>query len=700
MTKIKIRRKYQHVSSNEADVIKEAYSLIKKGDLKSAKTNMETIAISQILEDFADDISEPTDATLKIFKKILVICKELCSNEMTLLSDIIYDPMLTKYKLYRPEPIVENLKLSRRSVDIDHQYPELKGTLDKANIIYNKDKLVALDKSLEKFFEKIFEANLGEKIKFIVTLKFDGVAIVATVVNGKIVLALSRGEDDKGADLTHLFRHIEFDIPANTSGVKFECIMTKNNFKRYCEDKGKKYANLRSSVVSVVTRTKDTKFAKYLSLAPIQCTDLKIGDYDGLNDRYAGGVKNLPWVFNATSVLEATNKISDLIYLIKEYRHEYDFAIDGVVIDCVNTRVRNTLGRKNNINQYQIAYKFEAAEVFTKALSVTTSTGRTGLVVPMIHYEKIYFDGTGHDKSTLSSYKRFVNMQIRYHDTLRVTYNNEVMPYVHKPDGKENSTNTNDLIPFPDKCQSCKSVLVLNGANYYCMNTECPSKMVSSYEHFYKKLGIRNISDSTVTSMIDIGAINTFDSLLNIDYKVLITCEGFGEVKIEDYSTQISKLCKTEIDEAKLVSALGISGESDARKILACIDIKSLFTDYDKLYSLEIPSIGDKKKSSFITNLENMKVYVLHYIGILNVCPVKVSNSKMQVCFTGFRDADLKEMLALLDIEVIDFKKSISYLVVKDINDTKSKGKIDKAISANIPVISKEDFATLIREEY
>lgn len=198
--KIKIRSKYQYINKDEADIIKEVFEYTKKLELKKAKKLLSTISIEDIIERFIDEDNLNdvlTDKTLKIYKKIIIICKEFHSNTMTLVSDEIYDPMLNRYKLYRDEPIIENLKLSRRNVDTKHNYPELKGTLDKANVFHISDKKVKLDRSLEEFICKIFNTCDNKYYHFIVTKKFDGASIVADVKDDKLVLALTRGEEDR-----------------------------------------------------------------------------------------------------------------------------------------------------------------------------------------------------------------------------------------------------------------------------------------------------------------------------------------------------------------------------------------------------------------------------------------------------------------------------------------------------------------------
>lgn len=698
--RIRVKSKYQHVTSHDANIIKKIYDFTKELKFKQASDLLQTISLDAIIEDFNDAVEIPTDKTLKLYKKIIIICKEFYSNDMTLISDSIYDPMLVKYKIYRDEPIIENLKLSRRSVNTGHKYPELKGTLDKANVFYKTDKKVKLDKPLEDFIDKLFEVNTDQYLELVVTKKFDGGSIVGEIEDDRISTALTRGEDDKGADLTHLFKHVRFKNHKGKSGVQFECVITKDNFEKYCNEKGKQYASLRSGVVSILTRTKDTKFCKYLTLVPIKATDIDITkdlDYKKLNKYYATDIINEPIHIKCNSKLQCMNLISDIIYICKMDREELNYAIDGIVIDCINANVRNKLGRKNDINQYQIAYKFEAEEAWTKVIGITTTTGRTGLVTPMVYYKEIMFNGGVHDHSSISSFNRFMKLDLHYDDTIRVTYNNDVMPYVSKPDIPENNNVKRLKIPFPTTCSACNTILENEGANFYCRNPQCPSKLVSTYVHFYKKLGINNISEKTVEKMIECGAIKGLETLLNIDYKILLNTEGFGEVKLLDYKTQIDKLIKTEIDEAKITAALSICGETIARSILIYIDLNTILNDPNKLLNIKIPGAGDKTKESFLENLENVKPILIKYMEKLNISPVKNDQYKLKVYFSGFRDKDLKELLKPLGVKVSDnFNKSIDYLIT---NDT-SGGKIDKAKDWNIPIMSKQEFGKFIREEF
>lgn len=697
--KIKIKRTIPYMNSGEYDMIKKSYSLIKDNEFKKAKKILKDIPLEMIVERFIQDYkSTPNDKTLNIFRKLLIILKHLYSNDMTMISDKLYDLMLNRYKLYRDEPVVESLNLGRRVVNVDHKYPELKGTLDKANILYIKDKVAELDSPLEKYINSFFKANDYHPITVAVSLKADGVSVVVEQNDSKKVdLALSRGEDDKGADLTHLFNHIKFN-KKDTAGIKFEIVITEEDFKKYCEDRGKDYVNKRSAVVSIVTRTKDTKYSKYLSLFPIASSNLNQYDIDKLNKYYATNITNNATIIKANNTNDFMEQFETIARKYSDERDSLPIAIDGLVIDCLDEQVRKSLGRKNNINQYQVAYKFPPLSRITHVTGITTETGRTGLVTPMIHYDEIDFNGAKHNKSSLSSYDRFIKMDLRMGDELIVTYNNDVMPYPTKPMNEFNLNNMDKKLKFPTNCSSCGCELQKNGSNYFCLNNNCPSRLIASMEHFYKKLGIADISEKTIEIFVNNGIIKDMYNLLELDYDKILELNNFGKLKVANIKHNIDECIGREIDEAKLVSALSVSGERISRKILSRVPICKILEDRNNLMMEDIESIGDITKNTFITNIENTKDLINHYKNILKINLVKENKNKIIVCFSGFRDKKLTELLSLIDIEVSDnLKKSVSYLVVPSVNETSSK--VTKAKSYGIPILTKDEFAKLIKIE-
>ena len=707
MKVIKIKKlKTSLLSNDEIDIIHHVKKLCNKGKLKKAKHKLEEFDLEELLNKFSNK-KDLDDYEVDILRDIIVIFKSFYSNGKTLIDDEIYDKALVKLKKYTDEPIVENLVIrSKRVHNTQHEFPELKGTLDKCNLKTEDECINSNDTSLESYITKWFNCMTEEYLELKFTKKFDGNSDVGTIdENGDIELMVTRGEDGVGSDITNLFKKRKFVSDKKRRGVQFEIVMTKENYKKYCEKSGNTYANLRTAVTSILTSLEGEKYSKYLSLVPIKMSDQE-NEYmskntyinNKLNDLYATDVSN----YEIRSHSDDLKQILRLTYKIVDdyanYRDKLDFAIDGVVIECTNPSVREKYPRKNNINQYMVAYKFPPEERLTKVTGIEACIGRTGLVTPNLYYEHIDFNGGDYDHSSIGSAKRVETLQLKIGETIRLTYNGDVMPYVHKYECEENKNLKGKLIELPKKCK-CGCEFVQKGAHLYCMNDDCSEKLYPKLAYFYTSLGINDVKEKFVEAMIKNNIIHGFKDCLHPKYSEMYSIDGFGEKKIKAFKKQMDELRNTKIPEAKLMKALSITGETISAKILSEVSLIDILEDKNKLYEKDIYQVGEKTKDKFINNLFKLKDIVINMMDELNIVQNFTNDNLIKLAFTGLRpDEKLKASLLMAGYECLDnFNKSVSYVIASDKNS--NSGTAKKARKNNIPILTLEEFLENIKEE-
>lgn len=699
MKKIKVYRANSSILDyKEIDILKNIYKKAYDGKLVKAKRLMtEYLNLDNILEDFAE-LKNPSKLDLDVMERVFTICKIFDANGQTLISDTPYDNAIVNYKLFRKEPIVERLLVSRRTHDTVHDYPELKGTLDKSNKFYKKDVEKSTDVPLEPFIRKCFECvPKNTKLKFILSKKVDGNSGVITIKKTNIKKLLTRGEDGKGIDISHIFKHIKYPNCGANVGLKVEIAMTKENFDKYSVARGKKFASLRSAVTSILTSSDASKYSQYLSLVPLASSDEYYKCPETLNHMFAKDIEFEYKVITGYGCHEIMEQIMDYSVEVQSERDAMDYAIDGIVIDCCNEEVRDSLGRDNDINKYQIAYKFPPEVRYVKVKDVFMTTGRTGITVPNVLYETTYFNGGEHDHSSLSSYARFMRMNLKKDEIIKLTYNGDVMPYPSKYDCEENRNNKNKPFEFPKRCQ-CGFTLVHIGANYYCENPLCSDKKIAAFTHFYKTFGITDMAEKTVEKLLDNKVITSYTDAIYPDYNILWGMQGFEEKSISRFKNQMDKMVDTKISEAKLVKALGISGETDAKAILSKVPLDVILNKPEILYETKIPKIGTLKKDSFLKKLNLLKPTVIKLKKELIIKPVKVNDDAVKLCFTGFRDKRIKDMLEALGFEVVNnMSKKVSYVLIKKAGHTSPTVKAAK--DYKIPVLTLMEFKdTILRD--
>ena len=695
MNQLKIKKLKKFLfAEDEKDIINVSYKKLKKGKLNRAVDLIKQFEPENLAVKFLK-YKNPNTVDLILVEKFIIICKKACSNAIYLMSDTVYDQMINKFKMYRDEPIADII-VSKRLRTTQHEFPELKGNIDKANVFFDNEKNNTYDKSLEPFFNRCFEANHGRPIKFKFSFKYDGTSGILTIdENGYVEIALSRGEGNKGAEMTDLTTHLRFNN-ITRCGLKVEMIITEENKLLYEKFRNKKFSNLRSAIVSIISSSDGSKYSNFISFVPLQATNVKAKDSDKLNELFATDIKYRSKIVECKNTKDAINKARKSVEYILSIRDDLNFDIDGMVIDVVDEELRDKLGRKDNSNLFQVAYKFPPKSALTKLKGVDITVGRTGLITPMLYFNDVYFNNNRYDKVTLSSYDRFKSMNLHENEIIRLTYNNDVMPYPNKYTGEENnSIKDKPLLQFPKRCK-CGSKLVMRGANYFCDNIECPHKIIPSYAWFYSSLGIPGLKENTIQKLIDNDIIIDYTDLLNLDYDSMLELEGFGYKSVMTIKKNIHRLTHdVSIDEAKLCTALGISGHKTCKELLSLVTLDVLLKDPNIIYKINIEGFKNKKKKNIIDMIIYKKDEIEFFCKRLNVIPVKPTDDCIKICFSGFRDKDMKETLEALGVIVTDnVTKKTNYLVSKNMDETSS---YKKAKDYRIPIISIPELLDLMK---
>lgn len=688
-------------NKKDNEIIKQVYTMLKDNKNMSSifnKLDIDSVELFNILENKGLLILDKnlTDKRLKLVRKIIYIAKCSVSEDITLMYDDTYDRLLNTYKQYKSEDIVErmpNVLANKRTVDVEHKFGNLKGTIDKAHCFYLKDedKTVSLERVIDKWFKCLPK---GESLKVRITLKFDGVSIVLDINKGKVKQALTRGEDGKGADLTDLFKHLKFSKDF-TGGLKCECVITDDNIDELSEKRKRKYVSRRSAVVGALSGSDAYKTANCLTLIPLQVESEDRYKYD-IDDLCDPHYPNKANYFLARTSSMLITYLQGLVGVILDERDTIPYDIDGIVIDVLNEEVIEQMGRKDDINRYQIAYKFPPKVHYTKVTYIDFTVGRTGLIVPMVHYEPIEFNGGIHTKSTLSSFKRFKELDLHENEVIKVTYNNDVMPYVHKSDKPQPNT-LGSTLTFPDKCV-CGSKFVVDGANLRCVNPECTGSVSNAYYHFYKVMGITDFAEKSVEALIDLDLIKSYKDLLELDYNTIISnVEGFKHKKTHRIVSQLEKVKSEPIIFSKLLSALGICGNTTANEIMSKCTIEEIINTPEIIYQRDMELLGDISKNNFLTKLKPKLDVIRYFNEKYTLVNESKTNFKTKVTFTGFRDKELENTLNLMGIEVVNFKKSIDALIV--VSKDTDNDKVKKAIKNNIPIYTRDEYIQSLRAD-
>lgn len=663
------------------------------------------------------------------------------------LKDAFYPSILNNTKpfdprvyLYKPFFINnEDLYISKRTRDVSHNYPQLVGTLEKCKFVLDSQakELGVYEEPNVKIFERDFMVplmqrgliNMQQNIQMIGTLKYDGVSIEADVTD-HIIAARTRGDTDydMASDVTPIFdgyrfpnaSQLELDRPI---GMKFEAIVRYDDLKRMNEIFGTSYINGRTAIIGILGSSDGWKYRNFITLVPLQVdfgdgtvTD-RITEIEFLNKYYATR-EYLRYVTFDSSYHMLMFEIKKYVEEAEYFRAWSQFMYDGVVLEFYDQNIRNTLGRKNSINQYAMAIKFNPLKRITIFTGFTYTIGQNGVITPMIHYNPVEFMGSIHTKSTGSSYERFNNLNLFIGDEIYVTYVNDVMPYVTSVDSDHNRANhqrgpTIDEM-FPTHCPCCGTKLEMSakGKTMYCPNMECSERKRQRLSNMLAKLDIKDFSDATVEALGNKSFVDMMNMSID-DFAVL------GPTDSIKFYNQLQALKTNRLPDYRVIGSLGFTNIA-AKKwklIFQNITLVELFHLYDITKNTNdhiITSDGNEYESlqDFIANIRgvgpitaqtiinelpyferDIDYIITHGMYI----PTEIGNRfpKYKIRFSGFRDAELESVLNRFPFIDCDqdsgVTKDVTILLVAS-TTAPPTSKVNKAIKYGVPVVSIKEF--------
>lgn len=576
----------------------------------------------------------------------------------------------------------------------EHEYPDLRGTLDKVHFMYNMDKKGDNRRSVEDWvntIESILGREMDDSELFDIWLqpKWDGVSVVFECdTDGFIEHALLRGDTDKNlaVDVTALFinyNFCEYAVRNKRFGVKTEVLMNNEAYKRICEEY-KSFTSPRSATTGIVNeKNLKPELAKYLTIEVLRIQYQGEDSQILVNENYDISCN----LYNMKEVQYFINEINERV-------REDGLSTDGVVMYLKDPRIQHKLGRRNDkINNFEVAYKFPAEEKKTVIIDVDFSIGLGSNVTPVAKIEPVVMKGKNIKSISLGSPERFESLDLHRGDEVIIKY--EIIPYLDvTPACKKNPNGTKFELPTHCKYCGCK---LEKDPTLKCVNDYCESRIIGNVVNYINKMRIENVNIETISTFFDQGIIRGIESLYELEKhkSLIVNLPGFGERSYQKIIDGIN--AKHTVFDYELMGSIGIPniGERMFKKVLLLFDLNTLIRlskEHMLLPNLiGLPGFGEKTAVKIQKGI-NSKIKTIEFLlNRLNIKDnINVTNIKGKVCFTKVRDEDFENRLISKGYEVSDsLTKETTHLIVPSLSV--SSNKVDKAHKYGIPVLTLDE---------
>ncbi len=476
------------------------------------------------------------------------------------------------------------------------------------------------ESEVSDFYNRVKEWLNGEDFEICCELKFDGTSISLTYEDGKLVQAVTRGDGEKGDDVTANVKTIR-SIPLVLHGnfpksfeIRGEILMPWEVFEQLNREREAReeplFANPRNAASgtlklqnsSIVASRKLDAYLYYLLGEELPAD----GHYENLQCAASWGFKVSEHMRKAHSLQE----VFDFINYWDTERKNLPVATDGIVLKVNSLRQQRNLGYTAKSPRWAIAYKFQAERALTRLNKVTYQVGRTGVITPVANLDPVQLAGTVVKRASLHNADIIEGLDLHIGDMVYVEKGGEIIPKITGVDTDARGFMLGEKVRFINRCPECQTPLVRyeGEAAHYCPNeTACPPQIKGKIEHFIsrKAMNIDGLGPETVDLFYQQGLIHNVADLYTLRANDIAGLERMGTktaVKII-HSIADSK----EVPYERVLFALGIRfvGETAAKKLARAIpSIDELASaDVEKLKNID--EIGEKIAQSIVSYFQN-----------------------------------------------------------------------------------------------
>lgn len=554
--------------------------------------------------------------------------------------------------------------------------------------------------------------------------KMDGLTIVATYNDGKLISAVTRGNGYVGEDVTHNAKYFS-GLPQKIHYkgeliVRGEAVMTYSEFKRINAEiptSMPKYKNPRN-LASATVRLFDSEESSKRKIIFFAFDLVRIADKPTTID-FNLKSNQLNWLQDigfmvVERVIVTPKTIVNEINRYEEMLQNNDFPSDGLVLIFDDETYGISLGMTGKFPRSGIAFKWKDETVETTLRSIEWSASRTGLLNPVAIFDPVEIEGTTVSRASIHNVSIAKSLKLGINSSIAVYKANLIIPQIYQTIKSTGATS------IPDTCPVCggKTTIKLNDdiETLYCTNNECPAKQIGKFTHFVSRdcMNIVGFSEATIEKFISCGFIHELADIYKISNfrNEIVKMDGFGE---KSYSNLIEAIEKSKtVKFSAFLNAVGIAGigKDMAKQISKFLGQNALNSFITMLQNNErfdqIDGIGEIINDN-IYQWYNNKVVAKEFANLIAILTIeddaiKISDSNITgktFVITGsvtqFKNRDELKVY----IESLGGKTSGSvsaktdYLINNDVSSNSGKNK--KAKELGVPIISEDAFLKMTK---
>ena len=574
-----------------------------------------------------------------------------------------------------------------------------------------------------EFYDRV-KRFLNEDFEICCELKFDGTSISLTYVDGKLTQAVTRGDGEKGDDVTANVKTIR-TVPLVLSGegypkefeIRGEVLMPWAVFERLNAEREKNgeqlFANPRNAASGTLKLQDSSVVAKRGLDAYLY---FMLGEQLPATGHYENLKEAEKWGFKVSSLTCKCNTLEEVFGFIDRMdveRKNLPFATDGIVLKVNSLRQQKNLGYTAKSPRWAIAYKFQAERALTRLNEVTYQVGRTGVVTPVANLDPVQLSGTVVKRASLHNSDIIEKLDLHIGDMVFVEKGGEIIPKITGVDTDARFM-LGSKVTFIKNCPECGKPLMRNEgeAAHYCPNdTTCPPQIKGRIEHFVSRdaMNIDSIGPETVELLFNYNLIKDIADIYTLQTEDLMFLPRMGMKSAENIVAAVKGSLNVPFERVLFALGIRFVGATVAKRLArAFVNIDAVMAaSLEELKAVE--EIGERiaaSVTSFFAKEENRNLVArLKEAGVNFTYTEKEGEVKsdklagqsivISGVFTHHSRDEYKDIIEKNGGKnVSSISKSTSFILA---GENMGPSKLEKAQKLGIRIMGEDEFLALLQ---
>jgi DNA ligase (NAD+) len=653
------------------------------------------------------------------------------------ISDFEFDKMLeelirleTEYPQYlRSDSPSQRVggQVTKEFKSVKHKYPMLS-----LSNTYNET-------DVRDFDDRIRKAGLTDH-EYVCELKYDGVSISLTYTKGELRQAVTRGDGEKGDDITTNVKTIK-SIPLKLRGKGFpeefeirgEIFMPKKEFLRINEEMRKQlieegydeeeiFERQLKNPRNATSGTLKQQDSKAVAARNLDCYLYSLlGDQLPFASHYENLIEAKTWGFKVSPDMEKVSSVEDVLKYLEKWdkkRHHLEVETDGVVIKVNSNEHQKFLGFTAKSPRWAIAYKFKAQQVSTVLESISYQVGRTGAITPVANLKPVLLAGTTVKRASLHNADIIEKLDVRVGDTVFVEKGGEIIPKIIAVDLTKRKAedlfgNRSEPTKYITHCPECGEKLIRSEgeASHYCPNEAgCPPQVKGRIEHYVgrRAMNIDSLGGETIAQLFAAGLIHNIADLYELKKEDLLKLERMAEKSASNLLAGIEASKKVPFERVLFAVGIRHIGETTAKKLAHYFKSIDALSKANVQELLEVGDIGERIATTIVEFFANEKnAEIIRRLKEHGV-QMELSEEQMSSASDKLKDKSFVVSGVFSKFSRDEIKKVIEQHGGKNVGSISGKTsyvlagenmgpeKLKKAEKLGVPVISEDDFIKMI----